>query len=354
MTPMLNKYHLLLLLICSLFIASCGNELEFNTPPNTSGAVSVSTLAGSGVQGAADGTGIFATFYQPTGVAVDASGNVYIADYRNNLIRKITTAGVVTTLAGSVVPGAANATGAYASFNQPTGVAVDASGNIYVADNANNLIREITPAGVVTTIAGSGASGGLNATGNAATFNYPQGIAVDASGNIYVADYGNNQVRKIAPGGIVTTLAGKDSAGANNGVDTAATFNQPTSVAVDAAGNVYVADEGNNLIRKISPAGTVTTFAGSGAVGAANGSSTSASFNGPTGVAVDGAGNVYVADYGNNQVREISPAGTVTTLGSGPTANTKLFKGPYGVAVDAAGNVYVADYGYSTILKISK
>jgi sugar lactone lactonase YvrE len=351
---MLNKYQLLLLLICSLYIASCGNELEFNTTPNSGGAVSVSTIAGSGVQGSADGTGTFATFYQPTGIAVDASGNIYVADYRNNTIRKITATGVVTTLAGTVAQGSANGTGTYATFNQPTGVAVDASGNIYVADNGNNLIREITPAGVVTTIAGSGTSGGFNGTGTAATFNCPQGIAVDVSGNIYVADYGNNQVRKIAPGGIVTTLAGKDSSGANNGVDTAATFNQPTGVAVDAAGNVYVADEGNNLIRKINPAGMVTTFAGSGAAGASNGAGTAASFNGPTGVAVDASGNVYVADYGNNLVREISPAGAVTTLGAGPATNTKLFKGPYGVAVDAAGDVYVADYGYSTILKISK
>jgi len=343
----------LLLLAAVLFIFSCGNELEFNRAP-TSTAVSVSTIAGSGAQGAINATGTYATFYQPTGVAVDASGNVYVADYRNNLIRAISTAGVVTTLAGSGVQGFANGTGAYALFNQPTGVAVDAAGNVYVADNNNNLIREITPAGVVTTLAGSGTLGSANGTASSASFSFPQGVAVDAAGNIYVADYGNNQVRKISSAGVVTTLAGKDSAGAANGIDTAATFNQPTGVAVDAAGNVYVADEGNNLIRKISPAGMVSTFAGSGAAGAVNGTGTSASFNGPTGVAVDAAGNVYVADYGNNIVREINPAGVVSTLGTGTATDSKLFKGPYGVAVDAAGNVYVADYGYNTILKINK
>ena len=352
-TTIFTKNSLLLWVIIVFFISACGNELEFNNTTTTT-AVSVSTLAGSGVQGAINGTGIYATFYEPTGVAVDAAGNVYVADYRNSLIRKINAAGSVTTLAGGNSAGFANGTGSYALFNLPTGVAVDAAGNVYVADNNNNLIREISSAGAVTTLAGSGAQGGTNGPVAGASFNYPQGVAVDASGNVYVADYGNNLIRKISTAGLVTTLAGKDSAGANNGVDTVATFNQPTSVAVDAGGNVYVADEGNNLIREISPAGVVSTFAGSGAQGATNGTGTKASFNGPTGVAVDASGNVYVADYGNNLVRKISPAGVVTTLGSTTTGNSKLFKGPYGVAVDAAGNVYVADYGYSTILKISK
>ncbi|MDR3697507.1 NHL repeat-containing protein [Mucilaginibacter sp.] len=350
--PASIKNSFFLLALITLFISACGNELEFNKVPASS-AVSVSTLAGSGAQGSVNSTGIYATFYEPTGVAVDALGNVYVADYRNNLIRKISITAAVTTFAGST-EGFANGAGTYALFNQPTGVAVDGAGNIYVADNINHLIREIGPAGVVTTLAGSGARGNTNGPAAGASFNYPQGVAVDATGNVYVADYGNNLIRKISTAGLVTTLAGKDPAGANNGVDTAATFNQPTGVAVDAAGNVYVADEGNNLIREISPAGVVSTFAGSGAPGAGNGTGTNASFNGPTGVAVDASGNVYVADYGNNMVREISPAGAVTTLGVSGTSTSKLFKGPYGVAVDAAGNVYVADYGYNMILKISK
>ena len=348
-----TRNFLLLGLLVALFISACGNELEFNKTTQST-AVSVSTLAGSGAQGALNGAGLYATFNEPTGVAADASGNIYVADYRNNLIRSSNAAGTVSTLAGSGAQGFANGSGSYASFNQPTGIAVDAAGNIYVADNQNNVIRIISTAGMVSTLAGSGVQGGANGVAASATFNFPQGVAVDAAGNVYVADYGNNLIRKISATGLVSTLAGKDSAGATNSADTAATFNQPTGVAVDAAGNVYVADEGNNLIREISPAGVVSTFAGSGLPGSANGTGTKASFNGPTGIAVDAAGNVYVADYGNNQVREISPAGVVTTLGNAVAGTSKLFKGPYGVAVDAAGNVYVADYGYNTILKISK
>ncbi len=346
-----------LFLITALLITSCGKELEFNTPPNSSSSSnSISTFAGSGIQGSANGTGINASFYQPTGVATDASGNIYVADFRNSLIRKISPAGLVTTLAGSGTQGSANGTGVYASFYQPTSVAADASGNIYVADDGNHLIREISPAGAVTTLAGSGVQGAANGTGTAASFSYPQGVAVDASGNVYVADYGNNMVREITAAGIVTTLAGSGTPGSTNGISTAALFNEPTGVAVDATGNVYVADYGNNLIREISPAGVVTTLAGSGTAGSVNGTGTAAAFNQPTGVAVDANGNVYVADYGNNLIREISPAGVVTTLGSGTggTGSATAFNGPYGIAVDTAGNVYVAEYGNSTILKITR
>jgi sugar lactone lactonase YvrE len=339
-----------------LLFTSCGSELEFNPKPVNPNQVNVGTLAGSGTQGSVNGTGTGASFYEPTGVAADAAGNVYVADYRNNMIRAISPAGMVTTLAGSGSQGSINATGTYASFFQPTGVAVDASGNVYVADNGNHLIREISPAGVVSTLAGSGSAGFANGSGTGAKFNYPQGIAVDGAGNVYVADYGNNMIREISPAGMVTTLAGKSTGGSVNGADTAATFNQPTGVAVDAAGNVYVADSGNNMIRKISAAGGVTTLAGSGSAGFANGNGKSASFNGCTGIALDATGNVFIADYGNNLVRKISPAGEVSTLGSGTGGSAKgtLFSGPYGVAVDAAGNVYVANYGNSTIQKVSK
>jgi sugar lactone lactonase YvrE len=349
------KKNFLLLSIITLLITSCGKELEFNTPPS-SNTSSVSTFAGSGIQGSANGTGINASFYQPTGVAADASGNIYVADFRNNLIRKISPAGLVTTIAGSGTQGSANGTGVYASFYQPTSVAADASGDVYVADDENHLVREISPAGVVTTLAGSGVQGSADGTGIAASFSYPQGVAVDAAGNVYVADYGNNMVRKITPAGIVTTLAGSGTPGSTNGISTVALFNEPTGVAVDAAGNVYVADYGNNLIREITSAGVVTTLAGSGTPGSVNGTGATAAFNQPTGVAVDAAGNVYVADYGSNLIREISPAGIVTTLGSGTggTGTATSFNGPYGVAVDAAGNVYVAEYGNSTILKISR
>jgi streptogramin lyase len=213
---------------------------------------------------------------------------------------------VVTTLAGSGSAGSTNGTGTAASFNQPYGVAVDASGNVYVAEYAGSLIRKITSGGVVTTLAGSGSAGADNGTGTAASFYYPVGVAVDASGNVYVADAGNNLIRKITSGGVVTTLAGTGSAGADNGTGTAASFSNPIGVWVDASGNVYVADEYNNLIRKITSGGVVTTLAGSGSAGAGNGTGTAASFYSPTGVAVDTSGNVYVADANNNLIRKIT------------------------------------------------
>jgi serine/threonine-protein kinase len=349
------KKILPLLLVTILFIASCGKELEFRTKPVNPNDLSVTTLAGNGSQGAANGMGTAASFYQPTGVATDTAGNIYVADYRNNLIRKISPAGLVSTLTGGGLQGAANGTAINSSFNQPTGVAVDASGNVYVADNGNHLIREVSPNGNVTTLAGSGIPGSANGTGTAASFNFPQGVAVDASGNVYVADYGNNMIRKISPAGAVTTLAGSGETGAGNSPDTVS-FNKPIGLALDAAGNIYVADFGNNMVRKVTPAGVVSTLAGSITSGSANGTGAAASFNGPTGVAVDASGNVYVADYGNNLIRVISPAGAVTTLGNGTGASVKsiFFSGPYGVALDAAGNIYVADYGNSTIQKIIK
>ena len=342
--------------ITALLITSCGKELI--SPSETSSSVTVNTFAGSGTQGSGNGTGTAASFYQPTGLAIDASGNIYVADFRNNLIREISSAGVVTTLAGSGTQGSANGTGTAASFYQPNAVAVDASGNVYVADNGNNLIRKIAPGGVVTTLAGSGTAGATNGTGTAASFSFPEGVAVDASGNVYVADYGNNMIRKISPAGVVTTLAGSTTQGATNGTGTAASFYEPTALTVDGTGNVYVTDYGNDLIRKINPVGVVTTLAGSGSQGSANGTGTAASFYGPTGIALDASANIYVADFGNNLVREITPAGVVTDFGSGGLTNgtgiAVPFSGAYGVVLDAAGNVYVASYTNNVIEKISK
>jgi sugar lactone lactonase YvrE len=316
------------------------------TPIQTTGVVSI--FAGSGASGATNGTGTAAAFNYPQGVAVDASGNVYVADQGNNQIRKITSAGKVTTLAGTLVAGSTNATaiGVSALFSGPTGVAVDAAGNVYVADFGNNQIREINvTTGATTTLAGGSKSGSANGTGTAALFNGPAGVAVDATGNVYVADFNNNLIRKIAPGGIVTTLAGS-SAGKANGTGTAATFNGPRGVAVDAAGNVYVADANNNLIREITPAGVVTTLAGTGAAGNTSGAAAASTFHYPSGVTVDAAGNVYVADAVNNLIREISN-GTVTSVaGSGYLSITGPFNAPVSVTVDANGVLYVAnDYG---------
>jgi hypothetical protein len=322
-------------------------------------APTVSTLAGNGSPGFVDGSGAAASFAQPSGVGVDAKGNVYVADQLNNAIRKISAAGLATTLAGGgkgdFVDGNADA----AKFNNPSGIAVDSGGNVYVADTTNHAIRMISPAGLVSTLAGNGAPGFVNGSGVAASFNNPVGVAVDSSGNVYVADSSNHAIRKINGKGVVTTLAGNGNRGFVNGTGTAASFNSPTGVAVDGGGNVYVADRGNHLIRKISPAGVVVYLAGSGIAGFVNGIGIEASFNGPTGVTVDGSGNVHVADQLNHVIRKISPAGVVSTLvgsgkpgfveGSGPVSN---FNNPAGVTVDSSGTLYVADLLNHAVRKI--
>ncbi|MEI6715503.1 MAG: immunoglobulin domain-containing protein, partial [Verrucomicrobiota bacterium] len=330
----------------------------------------VTTLAGSGSDGSADGPGAAATFWHPYGVAVDGSGNVYVANSGNGKIRKITKEGIVTTLAGFGETGFADGLGTAAKFSMPTGVAVDVSGNVYVADSWNNKIRKITSAGVVTTLAGSGSDGSADGPGAAAKFSRPAGAAVDGSGNVYVADCWNHKIRKITSEGMVTTLAGSGETGFADGPGTAAKFSSPVGVAVDVSGNVYVADSGNNKIRKITSAGVVTTLAGSGSSGASDGPGTAASFDGPRGVAVDGSGNVYVADSWNNMIRKVTSAGVVTTLaGSGPEAfssfsslktrfadgpgTAAMFCHPCGVAVDGSGNVYVADSWNHKIRKIT-
>jgi len=339
-----------------------------NTPinsPTPGGSCSnggvVSTLAGSGAVGFVNGTGTAASFYSPNGVAVDSYGNVYVADKNDNVIREISSGGVVTTLAGSGVGGATNGTGTAAEFYLPMGVAVDTSGNVYVADYGDGLIRKITSGSVVTTLAGSAFSpGSNNGTGTAASFYLPTGVAVDSSGNVYVADTANNLIREITPGGVVTTLAGSVGGGFANGTGTAALFSAPTGVAVDFSGNVYVVDAGNYLIRKITSGGVVSTLAGSvGVSGSTNGTGTAASFRSPAGIAVDTTGNIYVGDAGAEMIREITPGGVVTTLaGSGVSGSTNAtgtaasFSDPQGVAVDYSCNVYVADTNNQLIRKI--
>jgi hypothetical protein len=327
----------------------------------TSGGV-VTTLAGKPHrQIAVDGAGSAAQFNEPFGVAVDGAGNVYVGDTNNRTIRKIASGGVVTTLAGSPgVSGSLDGTGSAAQFANPYGMAVDSSGNIYVADRDNQTIRKVTSGGVVTTLAGSpGNPGRIDGTGSAALFWLPIGVAVDSAGNVYVADTINSAIRKITPDGVVTTLAGMFGiSGSADGTAGAARFSSPQGVAVDGAGNVYVADTNNNAIRKITSEGIVTTLAGmAGSEGAADGTGSAAQFSGPQGVAVDGGGNVYVADSNNHLIRKISAGGVVTTLGGSPgihgttdgTGDAARFYEPSGVAVDNAGNVYVADYYNYTV-----
>jgi sugar lactone lactonase YvrE len=337
---------------------------DFSHPSSASasadatGAV-VTTLAGSRSGGASDASGKTASFNMPCSVAADASGNLYVADTFNNMIRKVTSDGVVTTLAGSTASGSADGTGAAASFSNPRAVAVDASGNVYVSDYVNDAIRKITPDGLVTTLAGTDLRGSAPAAGTKISLSNPRGLAVDSYGNVYVADSGNNLIRKITPDGVATTLAGSTSRGSSDGKGSEASFYQPYGVAVDVSGNVYVADAYNNMIRKITPDGVVTTLAGSTASGSSDGKGAAASFHLPSALALDASGNIYVADTGNNMIRKITPAGVVTTLAGSTTYGSSdgrgvaaSFDGPAGLTVSSSGIVYVADSGNNLIRKI--
>ena len=235
-------------------------------------------------KGTNDGMGSAARFYQPEGIAVGNTGNVYVADRGNHTIRMITPDGIVTTLAGAGGQSGANdGSGDAARFSSPIGLAVDGAGNVYVADSGNNRIRKVTPAGVVTTHASSG-------------FNRPFGVAVDSSTNVYVADSNNHRIRKITPAGVVTTLAG-GTMGTNDGTGATARFTFPQGVALDSATNVFVTDTQNYTIRKITPAGVVTTVAGAGRQSGTNdGIGTAARFSFPNGVSVDPDGYIYVVD----------------------------------------------------------
>lgn len=352
---MKNQTTLILGFVLLVGGASC---LKDHNPHTT---LTVSTFAGSGVAGSADGTGPAATFNQPTGVAVDRDGNVYVADLLNCTIRKITPNAVVTTLAGSANnPGFQDGQGTEAKFYQPIGLAVDASGYVYVADYYNNRIRKISPTGLVTTLAGSGQVGADDGLGTAATFHQPEDLVLDRSGNIYVSDEGNSLIRKVSPEGMVTTIAGSGQQGAVDGQGTAASFCLPDGIALDEMGNLYIADSGNNLIRKIDRQGMVTTLAGSGKPGSADGKGAAASFGLPEGICLDIFGNLYVADYYNSTIRKVTRQGEVTTIAgstgvgglvNGPVASA-LFHGPYGVRVDKSGDLYVVEVGNNDVRKI--
>ena len=318
----------------------------------------VSTLAGSAASGSLNGTSSAASFNHPFGVCVDSSGNLYVADAGNSLVRKITPAGVVTTLAGSGTPGLVNGTGTAASFYQPIGICADGSGNIYVADNMSSVFRMITPAGVASTFAGSGVAGTNDGPVASAQFVQPYGVACDIPNNIIYVTDGTMRIRKIA-GGMVSTLAGSGAIGFANGTGTLATFNSPNELCVDPSGNIYVADFGNNAIRKITPAGVVTTLAGSGTVGNADGVGTAASFDGPIGISIDPAGNLYVSES-SGRIRTIDPSGLVTTISgsAGPgfldgNAQAAQFEIPCSVACFTDGTVYISDQYNNRIRMIS-
>ena len=324
----------------SLFVAEYGNNYirKIYLQPQTSSAGPassstysvpniVTTFAGTGAAGFINsGSSTTPSFNLPQGLAIDSADTLYVADTYNHSIRKITPQGIVTTLAGSGNAGSTNATGAAASFRYPTGVAVDSAGNVYVADKDNHLIRKITSAGVVSTLAGSGIAGSTDGTGINASFNGPWSLATDSTGNIFVTDTNNQTIRRITPAGVVTTIAGTaGSAGTTNGVGACARFNTPVSLAFDSNGSLYVCERVSNLIRKIafttpssgsaptacivsekSIVATVTTIAGTGVAGYTNGISLASQFNSPYGICFDSTGVLYVADTTNNVIRGIT------------------------------------------------
>ena len=333
--------------------------------------LAVTTLAGPPISRAAtDGAGQSARFRVPRHLARDAAGNLYVADRDNHTLRKITPDGTVSTLAGLAGTAATtDGTGAAARFNQPVGVAVTADGSfIYVSEAAGHVVRRVTSGGVVTTLAGlAGSSGAANGTGAAARFNQPAGLALDAAGNLCVADFGNHAIRKINPsGGVVTTFAG--TLGSNGSADgagaTTARLWFPFGLAADSTGNLYVADSFNQTVRRITSSGLVSTYAGAaGLNGSADATTaTSARFFYPYGVAVDASGRVYVADYGNHLIRRIDATGIVRTLAGTPgsfggadgLASSARFRNPHGIAVTPdGGTVFVSDTENSAIRRLA-
>jgi ABC-type branched-subunit amino acid transport system substrate-binding protein len=321
--------------------------------------VTVSTLAGDGHRGHRDGPGPQARFAGTIGgMAIDRQGNIYIPEPLAHRIRRITPDGVVSTLAGNGSPGYVDGPVATAQFLGPTGLAVDAAGNVYVADAGNNRVRLVQPDGKVTTLAGTGEPGYQDGPAREAQFNEAFDVAVSSTGVLYVADAGNDRIRAISPDGMVTTLAGSGRRGFKDGPPEQAEFNAPWKLALATDGTLYVADgvavfaRGNHAVRRVAPDGTVSTVAGTGLPGLADGPASEASFYWPEDLDVDAFGNIYVADGHGNRIRVITPEGMVYTLagsgrmgyadGSGPKA---AFLEPVGVLLDGSGHLIVSEFG---------
>lgn len=297
------------------------------------------------------------TFNQPTGICVDAAGNIYIADAGSHVIRKIDPASNVTTFAGSGVVGNMDGMGTAASFDTPEGIAIDAAGNLYVTDSKSGLIRVISPAGAVTTLAGTAYYTANDVgSGLGVSFDKPYGIAVDSHGNLFVADAGGNKIRKVTPAGLVYTVAGSVQ-GYADGPGTTALFYAPAGITIDASDNLYVADTYNNRIRKITPQAFVTTIAGNSQPGLFDGVGTNANFNQPYNLTIDKNGNIYVADTQNQDIRKIDVNSSVTTIAGNDTSGNRdgyiytkgttlpvaEFNTPIGLAVTSTGDLLVGD-----------
>ncbi|RYF55257.1 MAG: hypothetical protein EOO39_38250, partial [Cytophagaceae bacterium] len=334
-------------------------------PVNTGGALppggygSVTTYAGAESGGFADGNLTTARFHRPTDIAFDAFGTLFVADRMNNAIRKITPNGTVTTLAGTGQSGYQDGPGNTAKFADPYTVTISPQdGNLYVSDNKFGYVRKITPAGLVSTVAGNGTKGAANGPGSTASFGFLWGSAFDSKGNLFLADASNAMIRKMLPDGTVSTFAGTGYSGRINGPAQTATFSGPENVMIDANDNIYVADPANGMIRKITPDGMVSDLAGLGFHAYHDGPIASAGFYVPSGMIFDRYGNMLVAD--GVRIRKISPAGMVSTVAGGGaaelingTGDQAGFSRADGLALDEAGYLYVADEFSNVIRKVS-
>ena len=340
-------------------------------PAALAAAGDINTVAGTGTPGFSgdEGPATAAKLQQPYGVAVDGSGNLYIADASNHRVRKVNGSGTITTVAGIGSAGFSGDGGpaTSAELSDPYGVAVDGSGNLYIADTLNHRVRKVDGSGTITTVAGTGTAGfsGDGGLATSAELDGPWGMAVDGSGNLYIADQGNSRVRKVDGAGTITTVAGTITTGfsGDEGPATSAELFYPEGVAVDGSGNLYIAEHSNERVRKVNGSGTITTVAGTGTAGFSGdgGSATAARFNAPYAVAVDGSGDLYIADYFNQRVRKVNGSGTITTVagigsagfsGDGGSATSAQLNGPIGLAVDGASNLYIADLANQRVRKV--
>jgi uncharacterized protein (TIGR03437 family) len=335
---------------------------------NSSGTIA--TVAGTGTEGYSGdgGAAAIAQLYLPFGVVVDSTGNLYILDDNSYVVRTISAGGIIATVAGGGARGAGD--GGPCTLGQlsdPYGVARDSAGNTYIADEADNRVRRIAPNGVISTVAGTGVKGysGDNGAASSAQLNYPAAVTADTAGNLYIADTGNHRIRKVSASGIITTIAGNGSGGysGDGAAATGAQLYYPEGVALDAAGNLYIADNHNHRIRQVNPSGTISTVAGTGSQGYAGdgGAATSAKLNEPIGLWVDAAGNLYIADTGNGRIRRVDPSGKIATVAGGGTSSPRdgsaatavSLLGPYGVSMDAAGNLYIGEASANRVRVVS-
>jgi trimeric autotransporter adhesin len=355
----------------NIYIADTGNSRirKITTDGNINTIAGGGTITEVGVNGDGD-KATNAVLTAPVGLVVDSAGNIYFSEYIGGRIRQVDSKGVINTIAGTGTAGFGGDGGAAksAQFNGPRGIALDASGTLYIADSLNGRVRAFSGTGNVSTLAGNGgaASSGDGAAAVKAQLNFPRGVAVDGSGNLYIADTANNKVRVVSPQGVISTVAGTGSAGSggDGGAAASAQLSSPLGVAVDAKGNLYIADTGNSRVRMVSTQGVISTVAGNGTAGLAGdgGQAASAQLNLPAAVAVDSSGALYIADYINNRVRMVSPAGVISTIagngiagytGDGGLGVNSGLSLPLGVAVDAAGNLYIADTGNNRIRLLS-